>query len=554
MNSLGMKDKVKLTGNASEVEVGKAIDRIRKGDLPKKLLAELLSERHPVYEERPSYQMNRIRGYVMASFKEAGLSDSSFNFLLEELQNGRTAYMVAAAARGLRGAKRPSSQFVGYLFQALQNMRYHDDSLDLSVFKPTWPLKNPSSARKEVFLTFQWLKGYAKGALPELKALLRNNVDFDSQMRVVIQETIEVIEKDSRKLDLSCCEVDGKEERNFSSVLKEIRNVKSIGHLEVQNQDGTSKHLGEFTGHKSAVVAFFYTRCMNPNKCTLTINKMGWLQKKLANLGLQDEVNLLAFTYDPAYDTSPKMQLFGENRGVDFGSNMNMLRTKPEDFLILSDFFELGVNHVSSTVNQHRLELYLLNKNGSVQTSYTRIQWEVDKVLNDIRKSLKKSPRFGWFSSPLNSIQQVAFPLVLAFFPKCPICWAVYLSAFGVSSLQSIPYSPQLIPWIMLAMVVNLFVLYRKARVRNGLIPFWISLIGGILVLGPGYWIPNQLFAITGVIFILSGALLNSLPFHMWMKFIHVFSSLFRKLKEKMSSKIDDEGYKNIEMKVKDFI
>lgn len=525
------KIKSHLDRSCSENEVSDTIDRIRSGKLSKKLLTELLSERHPVYNERPSYQVNRIRGYAMASFKEVGLPNSSLNYVLEELQNGRTAYMVAAAARGLRGAKRPNPQFVSYLFQALQNMKYHDDSLDLSVFKPIWPLNNPSSARKEIFLTFQWLGGYAKGALPELEALLKNKIDFDASLNEIIQETIEIIREDDKELDFTCCEVDGKEEHNYSWLRKGLRNIATLDNLEVQNQEGSFKNLKEVINQKPTVVAFFYTRCMNPNKCTLTINKMGWLQKELVDRGLQEYVNLLAFTYDPEYDTPTKMLVFGQNRGVNFGADMQMLRTRPEDFYILSDFFKLGVNHVSSTVNQHRLELYLLNANGSIRSSYTRIQWDVESVLADITKLLRNSTQFGWLSSLFNSLQQILFPILLAIFPKCPVCWAVYLSAFGISGLQSIPYSPWLVPWIMLAMVVNLFVLFRKARSRNGLAPFWISLVGGGLVLGPGYLIPSELCAVIGVIFILLGAILNSLPFHNWIKLTRWSSSVLYKLK-----------------------
>uniref|UniRef100_UPI0040473637 hypothetical protein n=1 Tax=Roseivirga sp. TaxID=1964215 RepID=UPI0040473637 len=58
-------NKSSLTKDSTEEEIGKALDRIRQGELSKSLLVELLSERHNVYAERPSYQMNRIKGYVV---------------------------------------------------------------------------------------------------------------------------------------------------------------------------------------------------------------------------------------------------------------------------------------------------------------------------------------------------------------------------------------------------------------------------------------------------------------------------------------------------------
>lgn len=523
---------LQLTKNSAEEEIGKVIDEIRQDVLPRSLLVQLLSERHPIYTERPNYQMIRIRGYALASFSIVGLPNSALNFVLDELQNARHAYMVAAAARGIRGVKRPKPEYVTFLLQAIANIRYHDDSLDLDIFKPSWPLKNPSSAKIEIFKTFQWLRGYAKGALPELRSFLNNTIDFDSRTRKEIQKAIDCIEVDDRKLDLTCCEIKIKETNSFSKWWKKNESIKNIENLKLENQDGVSRLLKDYLNKKPTIVAFFYTRCMNPNKCTLTINKLGWLQQELLKSKSLEKVNLLAFTYDPNYDTPNRMLNFGENRGVIFGPRVHLLRTKSQDFKILSDFFRLSVNHVSSTVNQHRLELFLMDHNGKIKTSYTRLRWKVDSVSMDIEKLLQKSSRFKWISTLKNSIRQAGFPLLLAFFPKCPVCWAVYLSAFGISSLQSIPYSPWLIPCIMIAIIINLFILYRKSKVRNGLTPFWISLVGGILVLVPGYLFSNQIISILGVFLVLIGSLLNSLSLKYWSKISSLFFSFYYEIKK----------------------
>lgn len=526
-----------LTKDSTEVEIGKLLDKVRNGELSKGLLVDILSERHSVYTERPSYQMNRIKGYALASFNEAGLSSSAINFVLDELQNGRDAYMVGAAARGLRGAKHPKAQYANYLIQAVHNLKYHDDSFDLTVFKPDWPLKNPSSGRLEIFQTLRWLRGYAKGALPELRSFLNNTKDFTSEIRKEIQKTIKQIEEDERDLELNCCEIEGKTYTGISWLWKRMLNVRSIGNLEVQNEDGQSQSLREVIDQKPTVVAFFYTRCMNPNKCTLTINKMGWLQKELTQIGFESKVNLLAFTYDPSFDTPTKMRVFGENRGLKFGQNAHVLRTRREEFSALSDFFQLGVNHVASTVNQHRIELFILNQNGRIETTYSRVQWEVEDVVSDLTKLINPSSKRRLISKISNTTQQVIFPIMVVFFPKCPFCWAAYLSVFGISGLQSIPYSPWLLPVIFGIMVFNLILLYRKAVVRNGLLPFWISLIGTIIV-GVGYTLTHKSTSFLGIGLIFFGAVLNSLSFKHWSKVMCFVQSMLFKLKNKVLIKM----------------
>jgi protein SCO1/2 len=527
-----------LTKDSTEEEIGKALDRIRKGELSRNLLVDLLSERHNVYIERPSYQMSRIKGYALASFLDVGLPDSAMNFVLDELQNGKNAYMVGSAARGLRGAKQPRALYVNFLIQAVYNLKYHDNSFDLSVFKPDWPLKKPSNGRLEIFKTFQWLKGYAKGAVPELKSFLNNREDFTPEMRDEIQKTIEVIEQDQRELDLSCCKVEGKSTSSISWLWKGMRNIRNIENLSVQNEDGLIQPLEDVIDQKPTVVVFFYTRCMNPNKCTLTINKIGWLQNELVQRGLENKVNLLAFTYDPNYDTPSKMRIFGENRGIRFGSNTHVLRTRPEEFGVISDFFQLGVNHVASTVNQHRLELFILNQYGSIETTYTRLQWEVDNVVSDLVKLVEPSLERRWGSKILKTTQQVVFPILVVFFPKCPLCWAAYLSVFGISGLQTIPYSPWLLLILFGVMVFNLVLLYRKAVVRNGLFPFWISLIGTLLV-GVGYTITHQPTSFIGLGLIFIGAVLNSLAFKHWSKVAYFADTILTKLIGRFSLKLN---------------
>lgn len=519
-----------LTKNSTKEEVGDVLDRIRNGELSKSLLVDLLSERHAIYEERPSYEMNQIRGYALASFKETGLPSSAINFVLDELQNGRNAYIVGATARGLRGSKQPKAQYVSFLIQAVNNLKYHDDSFDLTVFRPEWPLENPSSGRLEIFRTLRWLRGYAKGAIPELRSFLNKTEEFAPELREEIRITIEEIEKDNRDLDLSCCEVDGRSSTRFSWLWKGMRNIRSIGNLEVQNEDGQFLSLEDIIFQKPTIIAFFYTRCMNPNKCTLTINKMGWLQKELAQAGLESKVNLLAFTYDPSYDTPARMRVFGENRGLVFGPNTHVLRTRPEEFNVLSDFFQLGVNHVASTVNQHRLELFVLNQYGRVETTYSRLQWDTKHVVSDLKKMVNSPSKHRWVLKFSNTVQQVILPILFVFFPKCPFCWAAYLSVFGISGLQSIPYSPWLLPIIFGVMTFNLLLLYKKAKNRNGLFPFWISLVGTLLV-GGGYMIKHPPISFTGVGLIFIGAVLNSLSFKHWSKITFIIGSILSKLK-----------------------
>jgi cytochrome oxidase Cu insertion factor (SCO1/SenC/PrrC family) len=47
-----------------------------------------------------------------------------------------------------------------------------------------------------------------------------------------------------------------------------------LSQIELQNQDGIRASFGQIFGGRTSVIVFFYTRCMNPDKCSRTISKL----------------------------------------------------------------------------------------------------------------------------------------------------------------------------------------------------------------------------------------------------------------------------------------
>ena len=79
-------------------------------DIPSQneLLVPLLAERHSIYKNKGANQVSRLRGYILSTFEKSGLPDGALPFVLEDLENSRNAYVVAAAAKALRGIKSPT--------------------------------------------------------------------------------------------------------------------------------------------------------------------------------------------------------------------------------------------------------------------------------------------------------------------------------------------------------------------------------------------------------------------------------------------------------------
>ncbi|MDO3645024.1 hypothetical protein [Mucilaginibacter sp. L3T2-6] len=108
------------------------------------------------------------------------------------------------------------------------------------------------------------------------------------------------------------------------------------------------------------------------------------------------------------------------------------------------------------------------------------------------------------------SMLSMLLSIVIAFFPKCPFCWAIYMSMFGCLGIARLPYMKWLLPVLLVFLALHLFMLYRKGA-RIGYIPFAISVFGALTILFTRTFFPYENWLlITGMVCIMAGSLLNS--------------------------------------------
>src|SRR5262249_54046737 len=134
----------------------------------------------------------------------------------------------------------------------------------------------------------------------------------------------------------------------------------AVRSLLLEDHTGKAERFdGLFVGRPS-IVAFFYTRCDNPRKCSLTITKLSQRQALLAEEGLLDRIGTAAITYDPGYDTPERLSQYGRaRRWIDHPRHRLLRSTAGNDALI--EHFELSVGFVASIVNRHRIECFVLD-------------------------------------------------------------------------------------------------------------------------------------------------------------------------------------------------
>jgi cytochrome oxidase Cu insertion factor (SCO1/SenC/PrrC family) len=326
-----------------------------------------------------------LRGYVLASFEATGLPETAIDYVLEELESSWNPYTVAAAAKAVRGAESVPERTVALLLTSLKRIRLCDDFVNFELGGGDASGRTQTTALMEILRTIARLGPSARAAAAPLQAMIDEN-RFSAAVRAEAESAILAVAGRGAPAPHSCC---GSTARLSGPAPASPHGSSSpdIGGVELEDQDGAVLTFGEFLLGRPSVVTFFYTRCMNPEKCSLTITKLARLQRRISDEGLPGRVNIAAFTYDPAFDLPRRLRAYGSDRAMAFDAHNRMLRTTGP-FEPLQRHFNLGVGYGPATVNRHRTDLFVLDANGDPTFDIARRLWDETEVLDALKAAL----------------------------------------------------------------------------------------------------------------------------------------------------------------------
>ncbi|SHM58111.1 hypothetical protein SAMN05444266_10973 [Chitinophaga jiangningensis] len=112
------------------------------------------------------------------------------------------------------------------------------------------------------------------------------------------------------------------------------------------------------------------------------------------------------------------------------------------------------------------------------------------------------------------SVPSILLSILIAFFPKCPVCWAVYMSMFGSIGLAKLPYMPWLLPILAVFLLFHVGGQFRAIPLK-GPLPFIFSLAGASCLLLSRF-VPGgtKVMMIGGMAAIIIGSLLAAFMPH----------------------------------------
>ncbi len=169
---------------------------------------------------------------------------------------------------------------------------------------------------------------------------------------------------------------------------------------EVLIEDGSAVQLHSLLEDKLIVMCFIYTRCNDVNGCPLATHVFKGVQDALVDeTGLQDEVRLLSFSFDPAYDRPDVLRKYGsyfKNPDADW----HFLTTQSTDALnpILDAYGQWVIRDKDpdgrdlGTIS-HLLRVFLIDRDKRIRNIYSMSYLHADTVMNDLKTLLIEENR-----------------------------------------------------------------------------------------------------------------------------------------------------------------
>jgi cytochrome oxidase Cu insertion factor (SCO1/SenC/PrrC family) len=377
-----------LRTTASASDLATRIDRIRETPDAAHALTAMLAEEAPFFAGRGANEAERLRGGILASFETTGLPMQAFPYVLEELETGRNPYTVAGAARALRGATTVPAEAPALLVGAIARLQGTDDVVSFERFEPSHVSAGAVTALAEIARTLAFLGPRAKPALAALKTLIHAEGDsFSPAVRVELARAkeaiarVEVATPAPQPSHGVCCCAERPPEQVTHSPAGVV--TRKVADLALENQDGIRGTFSDVFRGRPTALAFFYTRCNNPDKCSLTVTRLARLARRVLTEGL--DANVAGITYDPAFDRPARLRTYGADRGMVFSERCSLLRTVGP-FDPVREAFDLGVGFGPVTVNRHRLDVVVLDASLGVAQRSQRRLWREETVLDALRR------------------------------------------------------------------------------------------------------------------------------------------------------------------------
>jgi protein SCO1/2 len=367
-------------------------DCCTKSDAVTRELTGWLKENHVIYQGKSPTEARQFRGFLMYALGAFVPNEELYGYVKNELQFSSHVFNVASAAHTAKLFTSHAPE-LGALFKPYLQPSFQDEWVDITTYELHYPPLKPTKARYEILETLQSFDS----ATVSHAHLPADVIDQEDQKQGHAGPTVPGVSSHSAKTigtsTPSCCQkempVSAIAKNKVEIIPKKDRKEIQVQGLSLLDQDGNAITFENLRG-KPFVLTFFYTSCTNPLKCASTVNRLGKLQKALTEKDLNTKVGIYGMTYDADFDSPSVVKSYGEGYGLTFSANSKFLVPVNDSEQPFFKQMDVRVNYGSGSVNQHGVQLFVVDKKGRMSAVYDNDVWEVNEVFQNLVQLAKE--------------------------------------------------------------------------------------------------------------------------------------------------------------------
>ena len=165
-----------------------------------------------------------------------------------------------------------------------------------------------------------------------------------------------------------------------------------IPNFALTNQDGKRLHLSQYRGQALALT-FIYTRCPQPDQCTLMSNNFAVIERELQKQPeLYQKTHLLSISFDPDFDTPKVLRSYGASHTERYSDesfqHWEFATGSTDEVKGIAQFFGLRYYHDTESGQDqviHSLRTAVISPEGKLVKLYRGNEWKPEEILSDLR-------------------------------------------------------------------------------------------------------------------------------------------------------------------------
>ena len=158
------------------------------------------------------------------------------------------------------------------------------------------------------------------------------------------------------------------------------------------NQDGKAIRIHDYKG-KALLLTFIYTRCQDPDQCTLMSSNFATIDQELQKQPeLYQKTHLLSISFDPEYDTPKVLRSYGAAYTGKYSdenfAHWEFASGSADEVKGIAQYFGMRYYQDSSSGKEqviHSLRTAVIGPDGKIVKVYRGNEWKPDEVLKEIQ-------------------------------------------------------------------------------------------------------------------------------------------------------------------------